>query len=133
MTKRGKIKRSSIKSTDRGLRKTIRDLTQALEGHWVYDAVQLFNDCAVALNRMHSVLDDLEARADRLADREQDISNELEKLRRFFGKWDIEAGLHLDSLVCPNEVEFRLEELLNVGCDVHRPDAFELKVAVFAH
>jgi hypothetical protein len=106
------------------LSRAIKEAREALIEHWVYDAVQLLNDCALGLERATQLLMQLEERPEWIAGNEQKITKELSKLISFTKDWEALAHDRLtDALVCPDEVEFRLEALLEAsGMPAHGRD-----------
>lgn len=95
------------------LAKSIREAIEGLKEHWVYDAVQLLNDSAVALQRIEQLLKRLQREPEWLAGREPKLMKEVSELVLFIKEWDSLAHERLtESLVCPDEVESRLRSLL---------------------
>jgi hypothetical protein len=73
----------------------------------------LLNDCAVALERIAQLLTQLERRPEWLDGHETEIMKEISEFVSFIREWNSLAHEHLsETLVCPDEVEFRLETLL---------------------
>ncbi|WP_271518465.1 hypothetical protein [Bradyrhizobium sp. CCBAU 53380] len=98
------------------LSRTIKEALEALTEHWIYDAVQLLNDCAVGLERATQLLSQLQTRPEWLAGNEQKVMKEISQLVLFIKDWEALAHERLtDALVCPDEVEFRLEALLKAS------------------
>jgi hypothetical protein len=92
---------------------TIKGAIEALKEHWVFDTVQLLNNCAVALERITRLLTQLERRSDWLNGHEPKIMKEISEFVLFIKEWETLAHERLtDALVCPDEIEFRLESLL---------------------
>jgi hypothetical protein len=92
---------------------TIKSATDALIQHWVYDALTLLNDCAVALERITQLLIKLEERPEWLEGCEQDAMKEVSEFISFIEEWDSLARKRLtNALVCPDKVEFHLRKIL---------------------
>lgn len=96
-------------------RKAIKGDIEALKEHWIYDAVQLPNDGAVAIQRIGQPLERLERTPDWLNGHEAKVLKESCELTLFIKEWESSAHKHLGaSVVYPDEVKFRLENPLKV-------------------
>ena len=100
-------------TTKKQLPNLIKDTIEALREHWVYDAVQLLNDSAVGLHRIEDLLTELHERPEWSKGCEAEIIEQVSDFVSFIKDWEALAHKRLsDSLVCPHEVEYRLDKLL---------------------
>lgn len=98
---------------DTRISSAINSVKESLREHWIYDSVQLFSDCAIALERITQLLVQLEKRPEWIKGHETEIMKEVSEFSSFIKKWDSLAHKRLTvDLLCPDEVEFHLEELL---------------------
>jgi hypothetical protein len=107
------IKKQAVKSIKgQQLQKRINQAIKSLDEHWVYDAVALFSDCAVAITRISRLLNQLKTRPNKAIGREREILKEVGECVQFIREWKSVANEHfIAPLACPDEVEFRLQSL----------------------
>ena len=91
---------------------TLKEAIEALDEHWVYDAVQLFNNSAVALQRIERLLTRLARKPEWLVGSEPGIMKEISEFVLFIREWDRLARKRIAPLLCTDEIESCLEDLL---------------------
>jgi hypothetical protein len=96
--------------------KAINEAINALEEHWVYDAAELFADCAIATRRIVRMLTQLKRKPDKIAGCERKTLTEIREFIWFIKHWEWVATKHfIAPLACPDDVEFHLKRIRDAG------------------
>jgi hypothetical protein len=91
----------------------IKGCLHSLKEHWVYDAVQLLNDCAIALERIREFVTKLEEHPEWFEGRESEAMKEIAAIASFIKEWEsVSQKCVTEALLCPDVIESNLEALM---------------------